>query len=192
MQGDAEAWNPHLSWINRRRRVNAMKVAKLLYIVMILSLLYVAVPIETASAGMFDRIKDIYQAPDKLDELQEAYDASIKAVEGQLEDSRRQAEQLLQRQQELESSNEAIREQNEQMQARNEELARENARLVGQMEELEQNRQSLYRKAAIAAGALVALIAVYALSVRVWRFLTWRRQGRGGRAHDDSRGVTLP
>lgn len=159
---------------------------RLLFTAMILFILTAAAAAETASAGVFDRIKDIYETPDRIDELRESYDASIKAVEGQLEESRRQAEQMLQRQEQLEQSNEEYR-------ARNEALAQENERLVAQMDELEQSRQSLFRKAAIAAGAVVALIAAYAVSVRIWRYLTWRRQGRDGRRHEgDGRGVTLP
>lgn len=166
---------------------------KFLFTAMILFIVVSAAGAETASAGVFDKIKDIYEAPDRIDELRESYDASIKAVEGQLDESRRQAEQLLQRQEELEQSNEEYRARYEESLARNEALSQENQRLVNQMDELEQSRQSMFRKAAVAAGAVVALIAAYALSVRIWRFLTWRRQGRDGRRHEgEGRGVTLP
>lgn len=169
-----------------------MRRSRMLFAAMILFLLSGATMAEKANAGVFDRIKDIYEAPDRLDELKESYDAGIKAVEGQLEESRRQAEQLLQRQTELEQSNEAIRAQNEAYQAQNAALAEQNEQLIQQMDKLEQSRQALYRKAVVAAGALVALIAAYALSVRIWRYLTWRRQGRDHRRQaDDGGGVTL-
>ncbi|MHA6482238.1 hypothetical protein ACX1C1_10110 [Paenibacillus sp. strain BS8-2] len=165
---------------------DSMRPSRLLFTAIIIFILSAASAAKTANAGVFDRIKDIYETPERLEELKESYDASIKAVEGQLEESRRQAEELLQRQEELEQSNETYRE-------RNELLAQENERLVAQMDELEQNRQSAFQKAAVAVGVVVALIAVYAISVRIWRYLTWRRQGRDQRQHaQEGRGVTLP
>ncbi|MDQ6422932.1 hypothetical protein RB620_26235 [Paenibacillus sp. LHD-117] len=163
-----------------------MRRRRLFVTALILFLFSAATAAETASAGVFDRIKDIYETPDRLEELQQSYDASIKAMEGQLEESRKQAQELIDRQDELQRSNEAYREQNEA-------LAQENERLLRQMDELERSRESMYRKAAVAGGIVVALIAAYALSVRIWRYMVWRKQGRESRRHaDDGRGVTLP
>ncbi|MFD0589614.1 hypothetical protein ACFQZE_16615 [Paenibacillus sp. GCM10027627] len=126
----------------------------------------------TAEANVIDRIKDIYETPDKLKEMQEQYDAAAKQMEAQLEQSRQQTQALIE-------SNETYREQNEALMA-------ENEALVTKMEQAEASRKSLYRKAMWAAGIIIGLAAAYALSVRIWRYAVWRKQGR------ERQGVTLP
>ncbi|MFC6331747.1 hypothetical protein ACFP56_03865 [Paenibacillus septentrionalis] len=140
---------------------------------------------ETAEAGFFDRAKDIYNIPDKIEEIQMEYNAAKQAMENQiatqqeqLEQSRKQAEELMNRQDALNESNEYYRQQNEQYREKTEMLLAENQNLLLKMEQMEQARKSLYHKLLIAAGSIIALVFLYALSVRIWRFAVWRRQVR--------------
>lgn len=162
----------------------------------------------SVQAGVFDRIKDIYQAPDKLDELQEQYEATKSMLENQLQEqreqlelSRQQAIELLERQDELQQANESYRADNEAYRRQNEALLEENRNLIERMEELERKRQSLYRNAFTAVAVVAGLLAAYALSVRIWRFAVWRRHRRSiltaqaqvaASSEGDHGGETLP
>lgn len=127
---------------------------------------------------MLDRIKDIYEAPERLEDLRSQYEettaqmaSQLQEQQEQLEEARRQADALLARQELLQQSNDSYRQQNE-------ELAAEKEALLAQMEQAEEQRKALYAKAGAVAGGLLAAIVLYALSVRVWRYMVWRRQGR--------------
>lgn len=146
----------------------------------------------TAEASFFDRMKDIYDIPERVEEMQQQYDATKQMMESQiaeqrelLELSRQQAEELLLHQEHLQQSNEYYREQNEQYREQNEQyreqtkmLAEENQNLLLQMELTEQNRKSFFQKMIITIGALIGLFILYGLSIRVWRFVVWRKQER--------------
>ncbi|MFD0959896.1 type VII secretion EssA family protein [Paenibacillus chungangensis] len=156
-----------------------------------------------AHANMFERIKDIYDTPERLQELQNQYNDTKEQLEGQLktqleqleaqrkqlEESRRQTEELLQSQAEMQRRNADYRQQNEALVAENQEL-------MNRMQQAEENRKSLIRKVTWTAGILIGLIALYALAVRVWRFMVWRKQGRVGTTGRSSRrtgkGALLP
>ncbi|GKU77882.1 hypothetical protein [Paenibacillus sp. L3-i20] len=132
-----------------------------------------------ANAGVIDRIKDIYEAPDKLQEIQDNYDATKALMEGQLESQREELELSKQQASELLAQQESYRKQNELLMA-------ENQQLLERMEKMEANRQSIYSKIAYTVGTLIALIALYAISVRIWRYIVWRKQGR------EQQGAFLP
>lgn len=162
-------------------------------IIIALLLLIITFPLASAKAhaGMFDRLKDIYEAPDKLAELKGQYESTKQLLEGQLEAqreqlelTRQQASDLLAQQEALLAQQEGLLAEQEQLMQSNETLKSENQALIAQMEAAEAKKQSLYNKAIFAAVLLIALIAAYALSVRIWRFAVWRKQRRAGHGHE--------
>jgi len=147
---------------------------------------------DKAEASFFERAKDIYNVPEKIDLLQQEYNAAkqvmedqIAAQQEQLEQSRKQAEELLNRQNTLQESNEYYRQQNEQYREQANMLIAENENLLLKMEKMEQDRKTLYQKLVIAVAAFITLLLLYTLSVRIWRYIVWRKQGR-------TRSVQLP
>ncbi|MCS7462306.1 hypothetical protein N0M98_19375 [Paenibacillus doosanensis] len=102
-------------------------------------------------AGIFDKVKDIYNMPDKLNELQDQYDEA--------------AQKLSEQQQKLLD-----------MQRYSEELALKNSELTKQLEQMSEERASLKRNAVGAAAIVAGLIAAYILSIRLWRYSAWRKQ----------------
>ncbi|HIW33398.1 MAG TPA: hypothetical protein IAA29_11490 [Candidatus Paenibacillus intestinavium] len=148
----------------------------------------------SAEAGFFDRVQDIYNIPERVEEIQLQYDATKQALEGQiaeqlerLELSQQQAEELLLQQEQLQQINEHYREQNEQYREQTQMLAEENKNLLLTMEKLEQDRKSFIQKLIITISTIIALFILYSLSIRVWRFAVWRKQERNRR-----RKVLLP
>lgn len=142
-------------------------------IVVILTIILFPAAAAPSHAGVFDRVKGIYEAPDKLQELQQQYEATKELMEGQLEQSRHQMQELL-------KANESYHRQNEALLA-------ENEALLAKMEQAEASKKTWYKKVALAVGILVGLVAAYALSVRIWRYAVWRKQGR-----EEQQGVMLP
>ncbi|MEK4250896.1 hypothetical protein [Paenibacillus sp. FSL W7-1287] len=147
---------------------------------------------EPAEAGFFDRARDIYNVPDKIEELQQEYnkakqvlDEQLAAQQEQLEQSRQQTEELLSRQHELQESNEYYRQQNEQYREQTNLLIAENENLLLKMEKMEQDRKAWYQRLVLLVSAMFLLILLYALSVRIWRYIAWRKHGR-------TRSVQLP
>jgi len=147
---------------------------------------------DKAEASFFERAKDIYNVPEKIDQLQQEYNAAkqvmeeqIAAQQAQLEQSRKQAEELLDRQNTLQESNEYYQQQNEQYREQTNRLIAENENLLLKMEKMEQDRKTLYQKLVIAFAAFITLLLLYTLSVRIWRYIVWRKQGR-------TRSVQLP
>lgn len=148
-------------------------------------LCFTLVTANKAEAGFFERAKDIYNVPEKIEELQQEYNAAkqvmqeqIAAQREQLEESRKQAEELLTRQNELQENNEYYREQNEQYREQTNMLIAENENLLLKMEKMEQDRKSFYQKLVVIVIVFITLLLLYALSVRIWRFIVWRKQGR--------------
>jgi predicted nuclease with TOPRIM domain len=137
-----------------------------------------------AEAGVVDRIKDIYYAPDKVEELQQTYtenmqrlDEQLDAQRAQLEESRQQAERMRQQQAELMQANAEYRDENAALQAQNEAL-------LSRMEQMENDRRSLIRTIATTVAAVTGLVMLYAVSIRVWRYLAWRRHGGKHDGHE--------
>lgn len=141
-------------------------------LIVLTTLLTLSLPQPVAHAGMFDRIKDIYNTPEKLDELQQQYSDAQALLENQaekLEQSLIVTEQLTQKQAEL-------TEQNEHYRLQNEELLAQNSSLQAEMEQMKQQRQSLISKLITTAVVIVSLIVLYFASLRIWRFAVWRKQ----------------
>lgn len=147
-------------------------------------------PIRPASAdNVFDRIKSIYNTPEKLEDLQQQYadhlakleqdmaaqrrqmEQEMAAQQQQLEEARRQADELLLRQELLQERHAAAA-------AENEALAAQNAQLAERLAQAERDRQTLIRRIIISVGTLAAITLAYALSIRLWRYAAWRRHAR--------------
>lgn len=157
-------------------------------------------PVHTAEANVFNRIKDIYEVPDRIEEMQEQYNANIQLLEGQveeqrqrLEQSRKQAEELLlrqdemlSRQEEMQKNNEMILQENELYRQQNEALSAENQQLLQRMDQMEDSRKAFIRKTIWSVGTIILLTVAYTASIRIWRYMVWRRQGR------DRQGAWLP
>ncbi|WP_372632188.1 hypothetical protein [Cohnella sp.] len=139
-------------------------------------LLFVSWPLP-ADANMMDRIRDIYNAPDKVDELREQYEETARTLE-------EQRQKLTEAESSLESyaaQQQRMREENELYRQQNEELRAQNMLLTDRLEQLEQDKadkQATYRKWITAIAAAVALVAGYVLSIRLWRYSVWRSRKR--------------
>ncbi|MFC0211452.1 hypothetical protein ACFFK0_03145 [Paenibacillus chartarius] len=114
----------------------------------------------SAHAAVWDRIKDIYDAPEKINELQ----ADLTEAAQQIEESRKQAESLLQQNAELQRQNEALAQQNKQLQS--------------QMEKMNAERSTLYRQLTSTGITAILLALGYFAAVRIWRYTVWRKQRR--------------
>lgn len=140
-------------------------IAKLTALIAFLILLLIVIPGPIAEAGFFDRIKAIYNTPEKISELEQQYlDAKQALVEQQekLAESLRAAEEYAKVQQELMDQNE--------------QLSAQNASLQAEIEQMQQQKKSFVSRL-INIGIIVAvIIAAYILSVRLWRYTTWRKQ----------------
>lgn len=162
-----------------------MKIFSKYGLIAAIILFFTLVTTNKAEAGFFERAKDIYNVPEKIEELQQEYnnakqvmEEQIAAQHEQLKQSRQQAEELLNRQNQLQESNEYYRQQNEQYREQANMLIAENENLLLKMEKMEQDRKSFYQKLVTIFVSLIALILLYALSVRIWRYIVWRKQGR--------------
>ncbi|WP_391574217.1 hypothetical protein [Cohnella sp.] len=140
-------------------------------------LLSVALPALPAEAGMFDRIRDIYNAPDKVDELREQYEETARS----LEEQRRKLTEAEASLDAYSAEQERMRAENELYRQQNEELRMQNTLLTDRLEQLEKDKadkQAMYRRWMTMIGAAVALVVGYVLSIRLWRYSEWRRRKR--------------
>lgn len=108
-------------------------------------------------ASIIDKVKDIYNMPDKMNELQDQYDEAAKKLS-------EQQDKLLHMQQYAET------------------LATQNSELTKQLEQMNKERTALKRNLISAGAAVIILIAAYILSIRIWRYTAWRKhkQHNGG------------
>ncbi|MOA14123.1 hypothetical protein D3C78_1342080 [compost metagenome] len=137
-----------------------------------ISIIAAVVPAPAAHAGLFDRIKDIYNTPEKISQLETQYEEAKEALaeqQEQLEESLRAAEEYALRQKELLEQNEQFRQQNEKLIAQNEALQAEVAHM-------QQERKTLIRKLINTVIILFSVFLLYLASVRIWRYLVWRSQ----------------
>ncbi|WP_424767380.1 hypothetical protein [Paenibacillus sp. sgz302251] len=159
-------------------------LSKAIVLVCFFSILFIAAPYSTVHAGFFDRIKDIYNTPVKISELESQYleaEAALAEQQEQLEQSRQAAEEFLLKQQELLEQNEKFRQQSEQFRQQNEQLIAQNASLQAEMEQMKQDRQSFISKLINTVIIIALLIIAYFVSLRVWRYIVWRKHRTAGR-----------
>ncbi|MDR6552005.1 hypothetical protein [Paenibacillus qinlingensis] len=148
------------------RKMAAMGQA-VVVLVILLSLLY---PAPAAHASWLDRIKDIYQLPSNVEQIQKDYDATKQQLEEQkdkLSEAVRQSQEIEQR---LLSQNEALKKDNEQLQER-----------LKAMEQVALDKDKRNRKITYMIITAAALVVGYFLLGRVFRFFVWQRRKRGMR-----------
>ncbi|MFF2480313.1 hypothetical protein [Paenibacillus sp. NPDC058071] len=121
----------------------------------------IALPPKTAHAGFFDRVQDIYYAPEKLNEIEQQYKEANEALSQQLEQSRQHAESIARKQEELAESNSQLMEQNTSLQT--------------ELEQIKQEKAALKHKLVTAGIVMASLLLGYIAAIRIWRFLSWRR-----------------
>ncbi|WP_270169261.1 hypothetical protein [Paenibacillus sp. SYP-B4298] len=127
-----------------------------------------------AHAGWFDRIRDIYTAPDKLEEVQESYDSLIGTMQQQQEELEAARKEALETSSRLAEEQRRWIEENEQLEKRNRELAER----LSQLELQEQNRSQLLRNTLTVSATIVGVLALAFIGMRVIRILIWRRGKR--------------
>jgi len=142
-----------------------------------LSFILIIIPQPTVHAGLIDRIKDIYNTPEKISELQQQYIEATEALakqQQQLEESAKAAAAYALKQQEL-------LEQNNQLIAQNVELQAE-------MDRMKQDKQSFISKLINTVIIIAAVFVAYIVSLRIWRYVVWRKQRSTGSR--GSRGIS--
>ncbi|MBB3150960.1 ABC-type multidrug transport system fused ATPase/permease subunit [Paenibacillus endophyticus] len=152
---------------------------KILVFACLISVIHITAPQPAVHAGFFDRIKDIYNTPEKISELEQQYieaKEELAAQQQKLVESAKAAEEYALKQQTLLEQNEQFRQQNEQ-------LIAQNADMQAEMARMKQERQSFVSKLIYTVVILAAVFAAYIISIRIWRYLVWRKQrgtrGRG-------------
>lgn len=146
------------------------KMVKTALTAVIVSSLWAALASHPAEASLYDRMKDIYHAPDKVDELTRQYNESLRQME----------EQQQQLREELEVKQQALELENEQLAEQNVRLARQNSELAGRLAQIEEKRAALTRKIVTSVLVVAAMLLGYVAAIRIWRYRVWRRQLREG------------
>ncbi|WP_127534603.1 hypothetical protein [Paenibacillus kobensis] len=137
-------------------------IIRMMGIISMFIVIVCALAAEPAQAGFFSRVQDIYQAPDKIDEIEQKYKEANEELSSQLEQSKLATEELARKQEELLAQNQQLMDQNAAMQAE----------LDQARHKKEAFQHKLYTGGAIVAGLFVA----YFLAIRIWRYASWRRQ----------------
>lgn len=145
-----------------------------------LILLTAVFPAGTAHANFFDRIQDIYQAPDKIDEIQRQYSDANEELTKQLEQYADTNDALSQQLQQSQTAVDQLAKRQEEMLEQNEKLMEQNAALQAELESVREKKEALQRKLRIAGIALACCFAGYFAAVRLWRYWSWRRHKRLG------------
>ncbi|MDD9272231.1 hypothetical protein ACFPES_34975 [Paenibacillus sp. GCM10023248] len=121
----------------------------------------------SAEASWLDRVKDIYQMPENIEQIQKEYETTKQ----QLEEQKDQLAETIRRSEETEAK---LLEQNEQ-------LVNENKQLQERLRVMEQaalDKERRNRKITNMAVAAAALVVLYFVLGRVFRYMVWRRQKR--------------
>ncbi|MEC0232676.1 hypothetical protein [Paenibacillus alba] len=124
-------------------------------------------PASAAQASWLDRIKDIYELPENVQQIQKDYEATKQ----QLEDQKDKLSETIQRSRETEEKllgqNDALKKENEQLQER-----------LKAMEQVALDKDKRNKKILYMAVTAVLLVVLYFVLGRVFRFIVWRRQKR--------------
>lgn len=150
----------------RIRRMAARGQA-VVVLVILFSLLY---PATAAQASWLDRIKDIYQLPSNVEQIQKDYEATKQQLEEQKDKLSEAVKQSQEIQDRLLSQNEALKKDNEQLQER-----------LKAMEQVALDKDKRNRKITYMVITTAALVVGYFLLGRVFRFFVWQRRKRGMR-----------
>lgn len=131
-------------------------------IIFMAAIMVYAVSSESVQAGFFSRVQDIYEAPDKIEEIEQQYKEANEELAKQLEHSNQAAAELARKQEELLAQNQQLVAQNEALQA--------------EIEQAEQKKEAFQHKVYTAAVIVAGMFAAYFLAIRIWRYMSWRRQ----------------
>ncbi|MFD2327807.1 hypothetical protein ACFSR7_00995 [Cohnella sp. GCM10020058] len=137
--------------------------------------LFVYASSEASAATMYNRFKDIYQTPEKVDELRDQYIESQEKLQAQTEELNRRAEEMQSQTEQYLAETQALSERNKALADQNDAL---NAQLAA-MTEKQRARAALTRKTVYSIAAVLGLGMLYLLTIRLWRYSVWRRQRRG-------------
>ncbi|BFT69288.1 hypothetical protein [Paenibacillus sp. P36] len=124
-------------------------------------------PASAAQASWLDRVKDIYQLPENVEQIQKDYEATKQ----QLEEQKDKLSETIRHSQETE----------EKLLQQNEALQKENERLQERLKAMEQvaiDKENRSRKITNMVIAVVVLVVLYFVLGRVFRYVVWRRQKR--------------
>jgi septal ring factor EnvC (AmiA/AmiB activator) len=122
-------------------------------------------PFSTAEAGILDRVKDIYQLPEQMDQMEKQYEATKQQLQEQTD---KLAETVRQ-----------SKEAEERLMAQNKLLLEQNAALQRSLQETERDaleKEARNRKLIIMGITAVLLVAGYFVTGRFVRVAVWRRQ----------------
>lgn len=150
-----------------------------------MAFLFLFVPHQVAEAGMWSNIKDIFSAPAKINELEQQYTEAKQQLDEQKEqftESLLQAEQNAAKQAEQYATrHEELMQRNEEYRKTNEQLMEQNSSLLQEIEQAKQKQASFAQKLMQTVIIILIMITAYLLSLRIWRFLVWRKQRQVGR-----------
>lgn len=127
-----------------------------------------ALSAEPAEASFISRVQDIYNAPDKISEIEDQYKEANEALSQQLDQAKQATDELARKQEDLQAQNGQLMEQNEQLMA-------QNAVLQAEAEQAKQKKEAFQHKVYTGIGVVAGLFIAYFLAIRIWRYLSWRR-----------------
>ncbi|WNR45171.1 hypothetical protein [Paenibacillus roseipurpureus] len=134
-------------------------------LISLIGLLYAA---PVAHASLLDRVKDIYQLPGHVEQIQKDYEATKQ----ELADQKDKLAEAVKQSQEIE----------DRLLRQNEDLKKDNAQLqerLKAMEQIARDKDQRNRKILYMVITAAALVVGYFLLGRVFRLIVWRRQKRG-------------
>lgn len=134
-------------------------------LVIMIGLMY---PAPATHASWLDRVKEIYQLPSNVEQIQKDYEATKQQLEEQKDKLSEAVKQSQEIQDRLLSQNDALKKDNEQLQER-----------LKAMEQVALDKDKRNRKITYMVITAAALVVGYFLLGRVFRFFVWRRQKRG-------------
>ncbi|SDO90779.1 hypothetical protein SAMN04487897_12674 [Paenibacillus sp. yr247] len=148
-----------------------MRICKILGIGKAIGILVILIgfmyPVAAVQASWLDRVKDIYQLPENVQQIQKDYEATKQ----QLEEQKDKLSETIRHSQETEErllgQNEILKKENEQLQER-----------LKAMEQVALNKEKRNRKITYMVVTAALLIVFYFVFGRVFRFIVWRRQKR--------------
>ncbi|NOV04640.1 hypothetical protein [Paenibacillus planticolens] len=124
-------------------------------------------PVSAAHASWLDRVKEIYELPENMQQIQKDYEATKQ----QLEEQKDKLSETIRHSQETESK---LLQQNETLQKENQ-LLQERLKT---MEQVALDKEKRNRKITNMIIAAVLLVVLYFILGRVFRYVVWRRQKR--------------
>lgn len=124
-------------------------------------------PASEAQASWLDRVKDIYQLPENVEQIQKDYEATKQQLEAQKEKLSEAVQHSQETEKRLLGQNEALKKENEQLQER----------LKG-MEQVVLDKDKRNRKITYMVMTAALLILLYFMLGRLFRFIVWRNQKR--------------